>query len=89
MPRPTTRPSARVPGPLAPAAAGRRSEAGIESQAMSGGGHASTGVPRSRPEGLGRGPDPVITDDADAIVRVDAITICGTDLHILKGDVPG
>jgi alcohol dehydrogenase len=33
-------------------------------------------------------PDPVITDDADAIVRVDAVTICGTDLHILKGDVP-
>jgi threonine dehydrogenase-like Zn-dependent dehydrogenase len=26
--------------------------------------------------------------DADAIVRVDATTICGTDLHILKGDVP-
>ena len=33
-------------------------------------------------------PDPEITDDADAIVRVDATTICGTDLHILKGDVP-
>ena len=27
-------------------------------------------------------------DDTDAIVRVDATTICGTDLHILKGDVP-
>jgi alcohol dehydrogenase len=26
--------------------------------------------------------------DTDAIVRVDAVTICGTDLHILKGDVP-
>jgi alcohol dehydrogenase len=26
--------------------------------------------------------------DTDAIVRVDATTICGTDLHILKGDVP-
>lgn len=24
----------------------------------------------------------------DAVVRVDATTICGTDLHILKGDVP-
>src|SRR5215472_16401144 len=24
----------------------------------------------------------------DAVVRVDAVTICGTDLHILKGDVP-
>jgi alcohol dehydrogenase len=33
-------------------------------------------------------PDPQIIDDADAIVRVDAVTICGTDLHILKGDVP-
>jgi alcohol dehydrogenase len=33
-------------------------------------------------------PDPVVIDDTDAIVRVDATTICGTDLHILKGDVP-
>ena len=33
-------------------------------------------------------PKPVIVDDTDAIVRVDAVTICGTDLHILKGDVP-
>ena len=33
-------------------------------------------------------PDAVIVDDTDAIVRVDATTICGTDLHILKGDVP-
>ena len=33
--------------------------------------------------------DPVILDGTDAIVRVDATTICGTDLHILKGDVPG
>jgi alcohol dehydrogenase len=33
-------------------------------------------------------PDPKIVDDGDAIVRVDAVTICGTDLHILKGDVP-
>lgn len=33
-------------------------------------------------------PDPAIVDDGDAIVRVDAVTICGTDLHILKGDVP-
>jgi alcohol dehydrogenase len=31
---------------------------------------------------------PRIEDDTDAIVRVDAVTICGTDLHILKGDVP-
>ncbi|GAA0319102.1 zinc-dependent alcohol dehydrogenase family protein [Actinoallomurus spadix] len=33
-------------------------------------------------------PDPRIVDDTDAVVRVDAVTICGTDLHILKGDVP-
>jgi alcohol dehydrogenase len=33
-------------------------------------------------------PDPEITDEGDAIVRVDSVTICGTDLHILKGDVP-
>jgi alcohol dehydrogenase len=33
-------------------------------------------------------PRPEIIDDTDAIVRVDAVTICGTDLHILKGDVP-
>jgi alcohol dehydrogenase len=33
-------------------------------------------------------PDPKIIGDGDAIVRVDAATICGTDLHILKGDVP-
>ena len=33
-------------------------------------------------------PDPTIVADTDAIVRVDVTTICGTDLHILKGDVP-
>jgi alcohol dehydrogenase len=33
-------------------------------------------------------PKPVLIDDTDAIVRVDATTICGSDLHILKGDVP-
>ena len=33
-------------------------------------------------------PDPTITDDRDVVVQVDAVTICGTDLHILKGDVP-
>src|ERR1019366_2667943 len=33
-------------------------------------------------------PDPVLFDDGDAIVRVDTTTICGSDLHILKGDVP-
>jgi alcohol dehydrogenase len=33
-------------------------------------------------------PDPVITEPTDAIVRMETTTICGTDLHILKGDVP-
>jgi alcohol dehydrogenase len=33
-------------------------------------------------------PDPTILDPTDAIVRIDTSTICGTDLHILKGDVP-
>ena len=33
-------------------------------------------------------PDPSIIEPTDAIVRIDASTICGTDLHILKGDVP-
>ena len=32
--------------------------------------------------------DPSIIDPTDAIVRIDTSTICGTDLHILKGDVP-
>ncbi|GAA3465291.1 zinc-dependent alcohol dehydrogenase family protein [Saccharothrix longispora] len=33
-------------------------------------------------------PDPEPVDPTDAVVRVTAATICGTDLHILKGDVP-
>jgi alcohol dehydrogenase len=33
-------------------------------------------------------PDPAIEHPTDVIVRVDTTTICGTDLHILKGDVP-
>jgi alcohol dehydrogenase len=33
-------------------------------------------------------PDPVILQPTDVIVKMDATTICGTDLHILKGDVP-
>jgi alcohol dehydrogenase len=33
-------------------------------------------------------PKPGIITDTDAIVRVDTTTICGTDLHILRGDVP-
>ncbi|MDD5367795.1 MAG: zinc-dependent alcohol dehydrogenase family protein [Anaerolineaceae bacterium] len=33
-------------------------------------------------------PRPVIQSPSDAIVKVTQTTICGTDLHILKGDVP-
>jgi alcohol dehydrogenase len=33
-------------------------------------------------------PRPTIKDAGDAIVRVTTSTICGTDLHILKGDLP-
>jgi alcohol dehydrogenase len=33
-------------------------------------------------------PDRRIEAPTDAIVRIDTSTICGTDLHILKGDVP-
>src|ERR1700681_3258478 len=33
-------------------------------------------------------PRPEITAPTDAIVQVTRTTLCGTDLHILKGDVP-
>src|SRR5947199_5871248 len=33
-------------------------------------------------------PDPTIQEPTDAIVRIDTSTICGTELHIMKGDVP-
>jgi alcohol dehydrogenase len=33
-------------------------------------------------------PDPTIQVPTDIVVRIDTSTICGTDLHILKGDVP-
>jgi alcohol dehydrogenase len=33
-------------------------------------------------------PRPTIQDAGDAIVRITTSTICGTDLHILKGDLP-
>ena len=33
-------------------------------------------------------PKPTILEATDAIVRITTTTICGTDLHILKGDVP-
>ena len=33
-------------------------------------------------------PRPTILERGDAVVRMTTSTICGTDLHILKGDVP-
>jgi alcohol dehydrogenase len=33
-------------------------------------------------------PLPVLIEPTDAIVRITTTTICGTDLHILKGDLP-
>jgi alcohol dehydrogenase len=32
---------------------------------------------------------PAIRESSDAIIRITTSTICGTDLHILKGDLPG
>jgi alcohol dehydrogenase len=39
-------------------------------------------------KGLEERPKPDLQAPSDAIVRVTKTTICGTDLHILKGDVP-
>jgi alcohol dehydrogenase len=33
-------------------------------------------------------PEPAIQNETDAIVKITKTTICGTDLHIIKGDVP-
>jgi alcohol dehydrogenase len=33
-------------------------------------------------------PKPSVKDPTDAVVKIAKTTICGTDLHILKGDVP-
>jgi alcohol dehydrogenase len=33
-------------------------------------------------------PDPHVQEPTDTVVRIDSTTICGTDLHILGGDVP-
>jgi alcohol dehydrogenase len=33
-------------------------------------------------------PKPVLLEPTDAVVKIFKTTICGTDLHILKGDVP-
>ena len=41
-----------------------------------------------RKKSLEERPDPKLATPTDAIVKVTRTTICGTDLHILKGDVP-
>jgi alcohol dehydrogenase len=33
-------------------------------------------------------PDPAVEEPTDVVVEIGSSTICGTDLHILKGDVP-
>ncbi|WOP18182.1 zinc-dependent alcohol dehydrogenase family protein [Raineyella sp. LH-20] len=33
-------------------------------------------------------PDPTVQEPTDCVVKVETTTICGTDLHIMKGDVP-
>jgi alcohol dehydrogenase len=33
-------------------------------------------------------PKPIIIETTDALIKISKTTICGTDLHILKGDVP-
>ena len=38
--------------------------------------------------GVEERPKPVLSAPTDAIVKVTRTTICGTDLHILKGDLP-
>jgi alcohol dehydrogenase len=43
---------------------------------------------RPRQRGWDTVDDPRIIDPTDVIVRIDTATICGTDLHTLKGDVP-
>ena len=34
-------------------------------------------------------PDPVLLDDTDLLLRVTATAICGSDLHLYRGKVPG
>jgi len=33
-------------------------------------------------------PNPIIIEPTDAVIKILKTTICGTDLHILKGDLP-
>ena len=50
--------------------------------------HEGTCLPRSRFQGLGGRPRRRASrNPTDVVVKVDTTTICGTDLHILHGDV--
>ncbi len=49
--------------------------------------HARDRLPRPGQKAWQEVPKPTVQADTDAVVRVDTVTICGTDLHILKGDV--
>ena len=48
----------------------------------------SPGLPRRNTKEWAEVPDPVIRDNSDVIIQIDAVTLCGSDLHVLKGDVP-
>ena len=50
--------------------------------------HARSGLPWPGQKQWERVADLKIERPEDAIVRITTATICGTDLHILKGDVP-
>ena len=82
------RPS-RAHGPLDP-----RAEAGrVDAAEGRGPDRAGTGMKALVYHGPGQRAwdtvaDPEIVDPTDAVVRIDTSTICGSDLHILKGDVP-
>ncbi|TMK51496.1 MAG: alcohol dehydrogenase, partial [Actinobacteria bacterium] len=38
---------------------------------------------------VGDYPDPALVDPGDVIVKVDTAAICGSDLHLLHGRIPG
>ena len=39
--------------------------------------------------GLEEVPEPSLLNDTDAIVRITTTTICGTDLHMVRGSIMG
>jgi hypothetical protein len=50
--------------------------------------HESSRLSGAGKKALEERPKPVLSKPTDAIIRITRTTICGTDLHILKGDVP-